>query len=155
LNGLHPKAVVLLIGTNNTSEKHPDWTAEQTGQAIEKVVSEVRARLPEAKVIVMGILPAGKGEEKERLDDRINADLASRYLSATNVQFLDVSGVFRVGGQTRTCLFADPRSKPPEGAVHPTPLGQAKLAAVLEPMLAKDLGVAPKAPMRLSDPLCP
>lgn len=156
LDGLHPKVAVLLIGTNNTSEKHTDWSAAQNVLAIDKVVAEAHTRLPGAKIIVLGILPAGKGKEKEDLDDAIDAELRKRYAgNASDVEYVDVSSAFRDSDRLHTCLYADPRAKPPEGAVHPTPLGQARLAAALEPVLAKDLGVAAKPPMTLADPLCP
>jgi alpha-D-xyloside xylohydrolase len=157
LDGLHPKTAVLLIGTNSTSEKHPDWDAEMNAQAIEKVVAETRSRLPKTHILVLSILPAGKGQEKENLDDHINAMLAKQYAagSVAGVEFVDVSSVFRHSGQLRSCLYADPRSKPPEGAVHPTPLGQADLAAALEPALAKAMGDQPRPPMNFQDPLCP
>jgi len=157
LNGLHPRCVVLLIGTNNTSEKHPDWSAEQTVTAIEKIVTEIQERTPEAKIVVVGVLPSDRSSEKDRLDDEINAQLLRVYSEGKvqGVDFIDASPEFRNQGRIRTCLFADIRFTPPAGAVHPTVLGQSLLAAAIEPLVARDLGVSPKAPFEVKDNSCP
>jgi lysophospholipase L1-like esterase len=157
LNALHPRCVVLLIGTNNTSEKHPDWTAAQTVAAIEKIVTEIRARTPEAKVIVVGILPSDRSREKDQLDNDINAQLLSAYSEGKvqGVDYIDASSAFLGQGRIRTCLFADVHFSPPAGAVHPTVLGQSLLAAAIEPLVARDLNVSPKAPFDVEDHNCP
>jgi len=157
LNGLHPECVVLLIGTNNTSEKHPDWSAGQTVAAIEKIVTEIRERIPEARIVVVGVLPSDRSREKDRLDDDINAQLASAYSEGKvqSVDYIDVSSKFLGQGRIRTCLFADIHFIPPAGAVHPTVLGQSLLAAAIEPFVARDLNVSPKAPFAVEDNNCP
>jgi len=157
LNGLHPECVVLLIGTNNTSEKHPDWSAEQTVAAIEKIVTEIRERTMEARVVVVGVLPSDRSREKDRLDYDINAQLARVYSAGKvkNVDYIDVSSVFLDQGLIRTCLFADPHFTLPAGAVHPTVLGESLLASAIEPLVARNLSVSPKVPFVVEDQSCP
>ena len=49
LDGLHPKAVVIMIGTNNIghiADEQPEWTAG----GIRKIVKTVHEKLPDAKV---------------------------------------------------------------------------------------------------------
>ncbi len=53
VDGLHPKVIVLLIGTNNTG----GCTAEQIAGGIKADVAEYRKRCPDATLILMGILP--------------------------------------------------------------------------------------------------
>src|SRR5262249_62377864 len=65
VDGLHPKVAVLLIGTNDTSQ----FTAEQTEAGIDAVISELENRLPETKILLLGILPSDISEEKTKRDN--------------------------------------------------------------------------------------
>ena len=156
LQGLDPRAVVMLIGTNNTAGNRT-WTADQTVDAIVRIVHELHTRLPHATVILLSILPADQGKRKDMLDDAINSALARRYSSGSDshVKYLDVTGIFLRDGAIRTCLYADPQNTPPGTAIHPTPTGQALIAAALEPVLARVLGQTPRIPLQLPDPDCP
>ncbi len=55
LDGLHPKVVVLMIGTNNTGSNDADSIAA----ADKKIVKEIRAKLPDTKVLVLAVFPRG------------------------------------------------------------------------------------------------
>lgn len=55
LDGINPKVVVLLIGTNNHH-----CSADQLVEGIEVIVWSITGKLPSAKVIVLGLLPRGK-----------------------------------------------------------------------------------------------
>ncbi len=62
LDGLKPKAAVLMIGTNN-SNKNKDGT-EQYSEAeilegVQAIVQQIRTRLPDTKLILLGIFPRG------------------------------------------------------------------------------------------------
>jgi len=54
LDNIHPKAVVLLIGTNNITEG--DSPAD-IAQAIRVIVGEIRRRLPSTRTLLLGVLP--------------------------------------------------------------------------------------------------
>lgn len=58
LDGLHPRAVVIHIGTNNTSPGHarPN-TAEEIAEGINAVCARVHAKVPRAHIILMAIFP--------------------------------------------------------------------------------------------------
>ena len=62
LNGIKPKAAVLMIGTNN-SNKNKDGTEAYSEAEIlagvRTIVQQLRERTPEAKVLVLGIFPRG------------------------------------------------------------------------------------------------
>ena len=65
LNGLRPKVVVLMIGTNNVGhipDEKPWWTAD----GIKKIVRTVHERLPETKVLLLGVFPRGKKDSRQR-----------------------------------------------------------------------------------------
>src|SRR5205823_4872497 len=55
LDGIHPKVVVLMLGTNNSGSN----TAEEIAAADKKIVGMIRAKVPEAKVLVLAIFPRG------------------------------------------------------------------------------------------------
>src|SRR5687767_8720610 len=55
LDGISPKLAVLMIGTNNSG----DHSAEQIATGVEKIVRTLREKLPQTKVLVLGIFPRG------------------------------------------------------------------------------------------------
>ena len=55
LDGLHPRAVVFMLGTNNTGSN----TADEIFAADRKIVGLIRAKIPETKVLLLGIFPRG------------------------------------------------------------------------------------------------
>lgn len=62
LDGLKPKAAVLMIGTNN-SNKNKDGTEQYSEgeilEGVQAIVKQLRTRLPDTKLIVVGIFPRG------------------------------------------------------------------------------------------------
>lgn len=104
LDGISPKVVVLMLGTNNTATH----TAEQIAAANRKIVAMIRAKLPETKVLVLAVFPrgarkdaAGKITEAAITDaakrmaiiDGVNADLA-KLDDGKTVRFLNINEVF-------------------------------------------------------------
>ena len=107
LVGLHPRAVVIEIGTNNISHSPPAAIAA----AIEKVSAEVATTLPAAKVIVISVLPrsASPNDQSRRQVDAINQALASATL-AHRVTFTDINaGFLAQDGTQRANLFVADR----------------------------------------------
>ena len=64
LDGISPKLVTLMIGTNNSGSGH-DPADIFTG--IKTIVAEVRKRLPDAKVVVLSIFPRKIGPMNDRV----------------------------------------------------------------------------------------
>jgi len=54
LEGIHPKLVVLNIGTNNNNEK-PELTAAR----IKEIIGEIQTRSPGTRILLMGVFPKG------------------------------------------------------------------------------------------------
>lgn len=72
LDGIHPKVVVLMAGTNNIGRTESEGvTAQDIAGGIAAVVKEINTRLPESKVLLMGIVPRG-----ETADDPIRHQVA-------------------------------------------------------------------------------
>lgn len=138
LDGIAPKVTVLMIGTNNSL----DYNAEEIAAANRKIVAMIRARLPETRILVLGILPRGprdmKGspvtpafiEEaaKRKLTiDAVNRDLA-KLDDGKNIRFLDMSAAF-LGQDGRI-----PYSLMPD-QLHPGPAGYQLWADAMRPLL--------------------
>jgi lysophospholipase L1-like esterase len=76
LDGLDPKLVVLLIGTNNRWVK--DDPADIAG-GVAAVLGRLRERLPRAKVLVLGLLPQGRNasDSSRRVFAEVNRQLVA------------------------------------------------------------------------------
>lgn len=90
LDGIAPKVVVLLIGTNNLSY----CTTDEVAGGVAAVVGEVRYRLPHARILLLGIFPRGErpGPVREKIA-AVNARLA-RLDDGEHVRFLDIGRSF-------------------------------------------------------------
>jgi lysophospholipase L1-like esterase len=90
LDGIEPKVVVLMIGTNNASSA----TADEIAQGIAAIVEELRHRLPRAKILLLGVFPRGQKPyaTREKLQD-VNAKIAPLD-DGSHVKFLDIGKAF-------------------------------------------------------------
>ena len=140
LDGLHPKAVVILIGANNMGRVH--WSASQTVAGIEAVVAQARTRLPGAKILLLSVLPSIRSKYVSITTEAINRALAGRYGNGAEpgVTYMDVTRLFMTDGKVDRGRFLDDRLTPPDPPLHPTAQAQARLARAIEPTLAAMLG---------------
>jgi lysophospholipase L1-like esterase len=157
-DGIQPRAAVMLIGANNLGLAH--WDAGQTIGGIVMVIAELRKRLPRTRVLLISVLPSIRSTWASLQTTRINMGLAERYgAEDSEVAYVDVTRIFlRDGGanggpnggpnssKVDPGQFYDPLLDPPEPALHPTAQAQARLAAAIEPSLARLMGTTPKAP---------
>ncbi|BDI30970.1 hypothetical protein CCAX7_30210 [Capsulimonas corticalis] len=123
LDGVHPKVVVLMIGTNNMSEP-----ADEIIRGDTKIVSEIHRRLPETKVLLLGVFPRGaKADDPVRAKIKgINAELA-KLDDGGKTRFLDIGDKFldANGGITKE-MMAD--------ALHPEHIGYQIWADAMQPL---------------------
>jgi lysophospholipase L1-like esterase len=68
LEGLSPKVVVLLIGTNNLGLRGD--APQDVARGVKTIVADLRRRFPAAKIILLGLLPRG-----EKADDPFRASI--------------------------------------------------------------------------------
>ena len=95
--GFQPKAVMLMIGTNNTGTH----TGPEIAEGIGAIVLELRTNFPEAKILLLAVFPRGvpgdpvrdKIAEINRLVARLNDDTHVFYMDI-GAKFLDEKGVF-------------------------------------------------------------
>ena len=75
LEGINPKAVVLMIGTNNSGAH----TGEQIANGVTKIVELIRAKLPQTKVLLYAIFPRDARRNQDGLiTEAAIADAAKR-----------------------------------------------------------------------------
>lgn len=94
LDGIDPKAVVIMIGTNNIGhfgDEKPEWVAA----GVKKIVDTVRTKLPKAKVLLLGVFPRGTTAEDglRKKVVAINA-LIKDFGDGKGVTYLDISAKF-------------------------------------------------------------
>ena len=144
LDGIQPRAAVILIGANNMGRVH--WSAPQSITGIEAVVTECRRRLPGTKILLLSVLPAIRSAYATRTTELINQGLRQRYASEATpgVTYLDVTSLFMRDGQVDRTQFLDDRLDPPDPPLHPTAQAQARLAEAIEPTLSSMLGDRPR-----------
>jgi lysophospholipase L1-like esterase len=145
VEGLHPKVALVLIGTNNTG--HYNQTAVQTEGGIDAAVAELERRLPETRILLLGILPSGISDEKTQRDADVNRYLATCYAINPRVTYLDIGSIFYKDGLLNSAIFYDPRLPQHGKPLHPDTTGQRKMAEAIEPTLAKLMNDKPMVPL--------
>lgn len=92
LDGIKPKAVVVMIGTNNSSTDSADGIAS----GITKIVETIRQKQPQAKILLLAVFPRGEKAEnnpaREKLK-QVNAKIA-KLDDGQHVYFLDIGDKF-------------------------------------------------------------
>lgn len=94
--GFQPKAIMLMIGTNNTggTDHAGTQTAEEIAEGIGAVVQEMRTDFPNAKILLLGIFPRGlPGDPVRDKIARINR-IISRLDDQRHVFYMDIGAKF-------------------------------------------------------------
>jgi lysophospholipase L1-like esterase len=95
LDGISPKIVTLMIGTNNIHENkkaYPPDKPQDVFEGIQAIVNEVRARLPKSKIVIFSIFPRKAGPAFERAKS-VNAMLP-QLADGKYVSLLDLNHFF-------------------------------------------------------------
>lgn len=159
LDGLKPKAVLLMIGTNNIGAGHDP---ESIAQGVWTIVAHVRTVLPTTRVLVQAIFPRSDKPGLNEQVAKVNALLA-RLDDGKAVTFIDFGARFlNADGRPDPAVFTDGlHPNKPEGfriwseAILPTvqawvaaePLAGVPVAA--SPFTAKD--ATPSTPAARND----
>jgi lysophospholipase L1-like esterase len=148
LEGVHPKVVVVLAGTNNVG-RLPGGEAKiaDITRGVRAIVETVQRKAPGATIILTAIFPRNDGLEVMPEIRAINARLAE-LADGTRVRFLDVNaGLADAQGRLFEGMMPD--------GLHPSVKGYQVWADGLKPMLRELLGApAPTdhAPPPTGDP---
>jgi lysophospholipase L1-like esterase len=138
LDGINPKVTVLMLGTNNSL----DYSAAEIAAADRKIVAMIRARLPQTKILLLGIFPRGprdakggpvteahvaEAAQRMRTIDAVNLDLA-KLDDGRNIRFLNINRVFLdTDGRIPTTVMPD--------QLHPGPAGYQLWADAMQSLL--------------------
>lgn len=133
-SGIAPRAAVILIGANHLGRLK--WGAEDTVAGIDRVISELRQRLPSTRLLLLGVLPSERSAWATETTGKINGMLAAKYPKGHAVTFMDLGALFMRDGRFDRTMFYDPLLKPPEPPLHPTAPAMAKMAEAMEPTLS-------------------
>ena len=92
LDGIKPKGVVLMIGTNNSSTD----TAEGIAKGVTAIVETIRTKQPQAKILLLAVFPRGEkatpNPGRAKLKE-VNAMIA-KLDDGKNIHFLDIGEKF-------------------------------------------------------------
>jgi lysophospholipase L1-like esterase len=89
--GHKPKAVMLMLGTNNTGSSSGEEIAEGVGA----VVYELRKDFPDAKIMLMAIFPRGSGpNDSNRRKCETANNIIARLNDGKHVFFTDINSKF-------------------------------------------------------------
>jgi beta-glucosidase len=92
IEGLKPKAAVLMIGTNNSNGR--DHTAEEIADGIKAIVAKLRKELPETKILLLAIFPRGEKPNPQREKNAQASKMASEVADGKMVHYLDIGDKF-------------------------------------------------------------
>ena len=130
--GFTPKAIMLMIGTNNTARN----TAPEIAEGIGAVVLQLQRDFPAAKILLLGVFPRGTANDPVRATiTEINRTIAKLH-DGNRVHYLDIgAGFLDASGNIPQDVMSD--------GLHPTGKGYEIWAkAVLDPLSAL-MGTAP------------
>ena len=138
VDGLHPKAIVLMIGTNNTGLEHdgltPRNTPAETVEGVRAIVTDLRRRLPKARILLLAVFPRGHSpNDPSRVQvAEINRSIA-HLDDGDHVIYLDIGAKFLTpDGMLEKDIMPD--------YLHPSAKGYEIWAEAIQAPLARLLG---------------
>jgi lysophospholipase L1-like esterase len=92
LDGIKPKAAVVMIGTNNVGGD----TAEGIASGVKKIIDTIRSKTPETKILLLAVFPRGEkatgNSAREKLA-KVN-EIISKLADNQHVFYLDIGAKF-------------------------------------------------------------
>ena len=92
LEGVKPKAAVVMIGTNNSNGE--DNTPGQIAEGIEAIVKKLRERLPNTKILLVPIFPRGENPNPQRGKILQANQIIQKEVDGENVLWVDFGHKF-------------------------------------------------------------
>jgi lysophospholipase L1-like esterase len=147
LDGVNPKVIVLLIGTNNVGRAPGPKVADDVPHGIKAILDLCRQKAPRATIVLTAIFPRNDSPAANPVIREINAQIA-KFADGKTVRWLDINGE-----------LADPDGQLHEGIsvdkLHLSVKGYQIWADALKPVLTELLGPPAKtdlAPPPTGDP---
>jgi lysophospholipase L1-like esterase len=129
LDDVNPKVIVLLAGTNNVGQRVGDATG-----GVAAVLRVMRAKAPDAVIILMGIFPRNDNMAVMPEIDAINANLA-KMADGRKIRYLNINGRLADSSGRLYDGLMNAKDK-----LHPTAEGYQVWADALKPILTELLG---------------
>jgi lysophospholipase L1-like esterase len=129
--GLHPKYVVLHIGTNNFSgtKNARESTPPEVAEGIKEICARINTKSPDTKIILMAVFPRG-ASPKDGFRPKIAAlnELLAVFAKEKNITYLDIGPkMLQPDGTLPRDIMGD--------SVHPTEKGYAIWTAALKEVI--------------------
>lgn len=88
---IKPKAAVIMIGTNNSGSN----SSKEIADGVKVIVQQLRKKLPETKVLVLGVFPRGanNADKRRQINEGANA-LFKKLADGKAVHYLDIGPEF-------------------------------------------------------------
>jgi lysophospholipase L1-like esterase len=153
LDGVNPKVIVLLAGTNNVGRGAPagqeDAKAADIARGLRAVVKIMQAKAPASTIVVTAIFPRNDSMAAMLVIDKVNANLA-QLADGKKIRFLNVNAQLAGPGGALFDGMMNAADK-----LHPTLKGYQVWADALKPIFTELLGPPAKedhAPAPTGDP---
>jgi len=123
IDGIRPKAAVVMIGTNNSNGD--DNTATEIADGVRAIVAKLRAKLPETKILLLDIFPRGEQPNAQRGKILQANQMIAKLHDGEHVRFLAIGHHFiEPDGSIRKEIMPD--------FLHLSPRGYEIWAAAIE-----------------------
>jgi lysophospholipase L1-like esterase len=93
VDGVNPKVLVMMIGTNNAGLRKEK--SQDTALGIKAILQKLRKKLPETKVLILAIFPRGRNDHDEyrKLTMETN-EIIKTYADEKNIFFMNINNIF-------------------------------------------------------------
>jgi hexosaminidase len=126
LDAIKPKAVVVAIGTNNLGVD----TTEDILAGIDAICRKIHEKLPETRILLLGILPRKDQDKQKASLEKVNHLLQTQLHPRSYIEVMDFGNLFRnPDGSFNDNLFSD--------GLHPNAAGYEVLGKALSTLVCE------------------
>ena len=133
LEGINPKVAVVLIGTNNTDGNHyvNISTPEELAAGIYRICDLLTQKLPDTKILLMGILPYGyKPNHRDNINKATNKLISTFTKKNSKIHYINIGHTYIDGnGKVNKELMPD--------YLHPNAEGHLLMFEALDAVIQK------------------
>lgn len=92
LEGLNPKVTVIMIGSNNCN--NDDYTEGEVLEGVTAIIGQVRRRLPDTKILLLGIFPRSRTFSAARAKMLLVNQALAKLEDGNTIHYLDIGSKF-------------------------------------------------------------
>jgi lysophospholipase L1-like esterase len=133
IDGVSPKLAMLMIGTNNAGAR-PMQSPEDVAAGVKAIVDLLREKLPEMKILVLGIFPRGEDDQDAKRQTNMKAnEIIAKLADDKMIFYLDIGDkLLEPDRKLSKDIMPD--------LLHPNKKGYEIWAEAVEPTVAKLMG---------------